>query len=241
MAAGSPLAGLELVHAGIFPLKSKRVIAHYATATVPSPDLPRVPLEAGASPDNPPCPACGEPLFPWVGLPVGTGMAHRCEACGLGALSRTGVTADALADFDRGRGDDGRVTYSNRASLQAMITGGAWSGLGTDRAYRFTPESLRRLVSNRDQIVSGSSWMPGAGIATMWQSGINMFTFGHNVALSAFGRAVRIPARRGWQRALDGFISVVLALPAILIAVPMELVGALFRRGGSYRVNLEVL
>ena len=208
---------------------------------MPSPDLPRVPLEAGASPDNPPCPACGEPLFPWVGLPVGTGMAHRCEACGLGALSRTGVTADALADLDRGRAEDGRIAYSNRASLQAMITGGAWSGLGTDRAYRFTPESLRRLVSNRDQVVSGSRWMPGTGIATMWQSGINMFTFGHNVALGAFGRAVKVPARRGWQRALDGFISVVLAVPAIVIAVPAELVGALFRRGGSYRVKLEVL
>ena len=208
---------------------------------MPSPDLPRVPLEAGASPDNPPCPACGEPLFPWVGLPVGTGMAHRCEACGLGALSRTGVTADALADLDRGRAEDGRIACSNRASLQAMITGGAWSGLGTDRAYRFTPESLRRLVSNRDQVVSGSRWMPGTSIATMWQSGINMFTFGHNVALGAFGRAVKVPARRGWQRALDGFISVVLAVPAIVIAVPAELVGALFRRGGSYRVKLEVL
>ncbi|MBK5232343.1 MAG: hypothetical protein JJE13_05110 [Thermoleophilia bacterium] len=208
---------------------------------MPSPDLPRVPLEAGAGPDNPPCPACGEPLFPWVGLPVGTGMAHRCEACGLGALSRTGVTADALADLDRGRGEDGRVTYSNRASLQAMITGGAWSGLGTDRAYRFTPESLRRLVSNRDQVVSGSHWKPGAGIASMWQSGINMFTFGHNVALAAFGGAVKVPARRGWQRGLDVFISVVLAVPAIVIAVPAELIGALFRRGGEYRVRFEVL
>ncbi len=208
---------------------------------MPSHDLPRVPLEAGAGPDNPPCPACGEPLFPWVGLPVGTGMAHRCEACGLGVLSRTGVTADALKDLDRGRGDGSRVTYSNRASLQAMMTGGAWSGLGTDRAYRFTPESLRRLVSNRDQVVAGSRWRPGAGITTMWQSGMNMFTFGHNVALGAFGRAVEVPARRGWQRGLDGFISVVLAIPAIVVAVPAELVGALFRRGGSYAVKFEVL
>lgn len=168
-------------------------------------------------------------------------MAHRCEACGLGTLSRTGLTADALADLDRGRGTDGRVAYSNRASLAAMLTGGAWSGLGTDRAYRFTPESLRRLVSNRDQIVSASRWRPGAGIATTWQSGINMFTFGHNVALAGLGRAVKVPARRGWQRGLDGFISVVLAVPAIVIAVPLELFGALFRRGGEYRVKLEVL
>ena len=204
-------------------------------------DLPTVPLEAGLSPDNPPCPACGEPLFPWVGLPVDTGMAHRCEACGLGTLSRTAQTADALADLDRNRDDDGSYVYSNRASLQAAITGGAWSGLGTEHAFRFTPEAIRRLVSNRDQVVKSSRWMPGAGIASMWQSGINMFTFGQNIALGAFGKAVKVPATRGWQRALDGFISVVLAVPSIIFAVPIELLGGLFRHGGVYRIELEVL
>lgn len=221
-------------------LDSRSFIAQYATATVHS-DLPTVPLEAGLSPDNPPCPACGEPLFPWVGLPVDTGVAHRCEACGLGTLSRTGQTADALADFDRGRNEDGEYFYANRASFQAMITGGAWNGLGTDRAFRFTPESIRRLVANRDQVVKSSQWLVGAGIVSMWQSGINMFTFGHNVALGAFGRAVRVPAKRGWQRALDVFISVVLAVPSIILAIPIELIGGLFRRGGSYKVKLEVL
>ena len=48
---------------------------------------PVVPLEAGAGPDNPPCPACGEPLFGWLaeqerlGAPV-----RRCESCGLGVV-----------------------------------------------------------------------------------------------------------------------------------------------------------
>lgn len=168
-------------------------------------------------------------------------MAHRCEACGLGALSRTGTTSDALADLDRARNDNGTFTFTNRASLGAILTSGAWSGLGTDRAYRFTPESLKRLVSSRDQAVSGSRWRPMAGFAAMWQSGMNMFTFGHNVALGAFGRAVKIPARRGWQRGLDAFISVVLAIPAMVIAIPLELVGAVFRRGGEYRITLEVL
>lgn len=204
-------------------------------------DLPTVPLEAGLSPDNPPCPACGEPLFPWVGLPVGTGIAHRCEACGLGTLTRTGQTADALADLDRDRAEDGTYVFENRASFQSTITGGAWSGLGTERAYRFTPESLRRLISNRDQVVKSSRWMPGSSIAGMWQSGINMFTFGHNVALGAFGKAMKIPARKGWQRSLDVFITVVLAIPAIIFAVPIELIGGLFRKGGRYRVKLEVL
>ncbi len=209
------------------------------------PDLPTVPLEAAAGPDNPPCPACGEPLFLWVELPVESGQAHRCEACGLGVLSKTGTAADALADLDRGADADSdgmpSVVYENKASLQSIFTGGAWSGVGTDRAYRFTPESIRRLVAARDQVVDGSSWMPGAGIISMWQSGINMFTFGHNLALGHFGRAHATPARKPWRRKLDVFITVVLAVPSMLFAVPIELLGGLFRRGGVYRVRLKVL
>jgi hypothetical protein len=203
--------------------------------------LPTVPLEAGLSPENPPCPACGEPLFVWVLLPVDTGISHRCEACGLGVFSRPGETADALADFDRGRLPDGSVRYANRASLQATFAGGAWSGLVSDHAYSYTPEAVRRLVATRDQVVRDHRWLPGAGIVSMWQSGINMFTFGHNLALGRFGRALATPAKRRWQRWLDAFITVMVALPVVLLAVPLELLGGLFRRGGHYRVTLEVL
>ncbi len=219
------------------------------------PDLPHVPLEAGAGPDNPPCPACGEPLFPWVGMPVGTGTAHRCEACGLGVLILhdaparpdldaafdPGTTADALKALDGELDDDGSLLFQNRNSFQASMTGGAWSGLGTDRPYAFTPDALRDLVANRDQVVTRVRWLPGTGIARMWQSGINMFTFGQNVALGGLGRAFAVPARRRWQRGLDWFISIALAIPAIVVAVPLELLGGLFRRGGAYRAHFQVL
>ncbi len=205
------------------------------------PELPTVPLEAGAGPDNPPCPACGEPLFLWVELPVDSGLAHRCEACGLGVLSRTGTATDALADLERGATGDGEIVYENKASLQALFTGGAWSGVGTGRAYRFTPESIRRLVSSRDQLVDNARWRPGVGILLMWQSGINMFTFGHNLALGRFGRAHATPARKSWRRSLDAFITVALAIPSILFAVPIELLGGLLGRGGVYLIRLKVL
>lgn len=205
------------------------------------PDLPTVPLEAGAGPDHPPCPACGEPIFVWVQLPVETGLAHRCEACGLGVLVRTGTTADAIADLEQGAAEDGSLVFENKASVQSHFTGGAWSGLGTEHAYRFTPESIRRLVATRDQIVDETRWMPGTGILSMWQSGINMFTFGHNLALGFFGKAVATPARKPWREWLDRFITVVLAVPAMLFAIPIELIGGLFRRGGVYRVKFKVL
>ena len=83
--------------------------------------------------------------------------------------------------------------------------------------------------------------MPGAGILSMWQSGINMFTFGHNLALGGFGKAVATPARKPWRESLDLFITVVLAVPSMLFAIPIELIGGLFRRGGAYRVRFKVL
>ena len=239
-------------------------------------NLPHVPLEAGASPVNPPCPACGEPLFPWVGMPVGSGIAHRCEACGLGVLSHgekfsfpppvgmegdrgaaegssapsakqagvgfdPGTSKDALKELDGSRDENGAYEFENRASLVCWVTGGAWVGLGTDRRYRFTPQAVTDLIAGRDQVVTRVRWRPLRGIAITWQSGLNMFTFGQNVVLGSLGKAFRVPADRPWKRGLDWFISVAVALPAIVVAVPMELIGILFRRGASARAEVQVL
>lgn len=246
---------------------SEELTGQYATQTLAI-DLPRVPLEAGAGPENPPCPACGEPLFPWVGMPVATGIAHRCEACGLAVLSHgerfdfpkrpgetdsgerglkidflfdPGQASDALAELDRDRTGEGSYLFDNRASLACWLTGGAWVGLGTDRRYRFTPKAVTDLVATRDQVVTRTHWRPGRGIAVMWQSGINMFTFGQNVVLGAFGKSHRVVADRPWKRALDWFISAVVAIPAIVIAAPLELLGILFRKGSSARSDVQVL
>jgi len=243
------------------PVGSEESTAQYATATL-TVDLPHVPLEAGAGPENPPCPACGEPLFPWVGMPVATGIAHSCEACGLGVLSHgdkfsfpkrdeaadpvaptfdPGTAEDALAELDEAREEDGSYVFDNRASLACWITGGAWVGLGSDRRYRFTPKSITDLIATRDQIVTKTSWRPLRGIAVMWQSGINMFTFGQNVVMGSFGKSHRVLGNRPWKRGLDWFISIAVAIPAIIVAVPAELIAILFRRGASARSRIQVL
>jgi len=253
-------------------------------------NLPHVPLEAGASPENPPCPACGEPLFPWVGMPVASGIAHRCEACGLGVLSHgekfdfprragedeaeapvggapgrtspgvpgtppTGTSADvvvdnsfdpgtaedALAELELDRDGDGSYLFDNRASFACWLTGGAWAGLGTDRRYRFTPHAVTDLVASRDQVVTRTRQRPLRGIAVMWQSGLNMFTVGQNIVMGAFGKAHRVEGDRPWKRGLDWFISIAVAIPAIVVAVPFELIAILFRRGAASRAEIQVL
>jgi hypothetical protein len=200
-----------------------------------------VPLEAGAGPDNPPCPACGEPLFGWIDSRSGlAGPVSRCESCGLGVVGAPGDGAEALRELDRA-GHEESVTIANRGGFSAWIGGAGWSGLEPGARYLFTVEAVRRLVAQRDQVVVRARWSPGAGIASMWQTILNGFTFGRNVALAALGRGGAVPAERPWQRRLDAAISVVVAIPALLAAVPLELLAAACRRGGALALHFELL
>jgi hypothetical protein len=202
---------------------------------------PVVPLEAGIGPENPPCPACGEPLFGWIDARPGlAGPVRRCESCGLAVAGASGDAGVALAALDRHR-DGNAVTFPNRDGFAAWIGGAGWSGLEPGARCFFTPEAARRLLARRDQVVGAVRWAPGPGIATMWQTVLNGFTFGRNVALGALGRAAMVPATPLWQRRLDGFISVAIALPTLIVAVPMELTAAIFKRGSAVSIDLNQL
>jgi hypothetical protein len=200
-----------------------------------------VPLEAGAGPDNPPCPACGEPLFGWLaeedrlGAPV-----RRCESCGLGIVGDSTGTEEALAALDR-LGDQERARIVNRASFACSIGGAGWAGLESGVHYLFTVEAVRRLVAQRDQVVRRRRWAPGPSFALTWQTLLNSVTFGHNVALAALRSGSAARAEERWQRRIDALASVVLAIPAAVITVPVELSGALFRSGAVIDLRFELL
>lgn len=202
---------------------------------------PVVPLEAGAGPDNPPCPACGEPLFGWLaeqerlGAPV-----RRCESCGLGVVGDSLGTEEALEALDR-RGDQERARIVDRAGFACSLGGAGWAGLEPGVHYLFTVESVRRLVAERDQVVRRRRWVPAAGFMVTWQTLLNSVTFGHNVAVAALGTGRAAPAEERWQRRIDALASIVLAIPAAVIAVPIELAGALFRRGAVVDLRFELL
>jgi hypothetical protein len=202
---------------------------------------PVVPLEAGAGPENPPCPACGEPLFGWIDPgPALAGPVRRCESCGLGIAGKPPSGEEVLRELDRLRSGEA-IRFANRSSLSAWIGGTGWAGLEPGTRCLFTVETVQRLVARRDQVVKRTRWAPGAGVATMWQTVLNGFTFGRNVALGALGRSAAAPADRPWQRRLDGLISVVVAVPALLIALPLELSAAACKRGSAVSVNLDLL
>jgi hypothetical protein len=202
-----------------------------------------VPLEAGAGPDNPPCPACGEPLFGWIDKRDWTaGPVRRCESCGLGVVGSSAGPDEALRELEAcRRGQNEGFLLPNRASFASSLGGPGWAGLDPAVHYLWTVEAVRRLVARRDQVVRSARWAPGAGLAATWQTLLNSVTFGHNVALGALTGARSAPAKKPWQRRIDALASVVLAVPAMLIALPIELAGGPFGRGSVVTVRLELL
>jgi hypothetical protein len=133
------------------------------------------------------------------------------------------------------------VTIANRDGFAAWIGGAGWAGLEPGARYLFTPEATRRLLAHRDRVVSASRWAPAAGIAITWQTILNGFTFGRNLALSAIGSAIPAPAERPWQRRLDGLITTLVALPALLVALALELPAAALGRGAAVSLRFARL
>jgi hypothetical protein len=181
-------------------------------------------------------------LFGWIDERPGlAGPVSRCESCGLGVVGDPGSAEEALRALDR-LGEPGRsATIANRGGFSAWIGGAGWAGLESGVRYLFTVEAARRLAARRDQVVKASRWSPARGIAGMCQTILNGFTFGRNVALGALGHSAAVPAEQPWQRRLDAVISVVVAIPALLVAVPLELAAAALRRGGAIALRLELL
>lgn len=199
-----------------------------------------VPLEAGAGPENPPCPACGEPLFGWIAQKPGlSGPVRRCESCGLGVVGEPAGAEAALHELDRLRNGE-TIRLENRAGFACSLGGAGWSGLRPGVGHLFTLEAVRRLVARRDQVVKGRRWLPAASLAATWQTLLNSVTFGRNVALGALRGTPAAPAAEPWQRRIDALASVVLAIPALLIAIPVELAAGLFRRGSVISIRIEL-
>jgi hypothetical protein len=210
-----------------------------------------VSLEAGAGPEDPRCPACGEPLFVWIET-YGYGsredqVIDRCENCGLvvtrGAIPSPEAAVETL--IAGGEPRDGRVTFraSNAASLQTWLGAENWAALRPGgHGIEPTPRAASLLLARRGLRIRRIRHLTGPGMASMWQTLLNLLTFHRDFASEAASGRLRPGTGRGraafWT---DAAVTVLAAIPTALIAVLLEGGAVLARRGGVIQIEAEPL
>jgi hypothetical protein len=211
-----------------------------------------VSLEEGAVPGGARCPACGAPLFVWVETqgwgPREDQVIDRCENCGLA------VPRDAVPDAEGAAGEligseapdaEGRLTLRlpNAASVQAWLGAENWAALRVgEKRLKPSPRAAELLLAKRGLGVSGVSYLAGAGMASMWQTLLNLLTFHRNFAPEALAGRLRPTSGKGRAAyAIDAMVTVLAAIPTALIAVLVEGGAVVSRRGGVFEVRAERL
>jgi hypothetical protein len=199
---------------------------------------------------QPPCPACGEPLYGWLTI-AGPGgverLLRRCEHCGLGLAADLepeqipGVLLDEARDLGRGRLE---LRLANRSSVQARLGARHWAALGAERRLYPTPQSLPALAAFAGaRVVAIASPQSRRAQGWMWQTLVNAFTLSENVARELRSRRLEASGVRARTRlVLDLAVTVLAALPVALVSAPLEAAAALTGRGGELaaRVALPV-
>jgi predicted RNA-binding Zn-ribbon protein involved in translation (DUF1610 family) len=191
-----------------------------------------------------PCPACGRTLFGWSAAhdPLHHGrkvVLDRCENCGL-VVTRRREPPDAGAEIhaliEHNENGVVEVVAANRRSFQGGLGGAQWAGLEPElRRLHLTPESLRLLLAEQGlEVTDVGTPFRSRAFAMMWQTTVNAFTYRDNFLRNR--RAGLLPdpetGRDRFLYGLDWVVTVLVAIPAAMFALPAELLATAFARGG---------
>ena len=208
-------------------------------------DMPRVGVREAAAPGAPPCPACTDPLFQDLEAEGGLAATRRCETCGVIVCDGSGGP-DLLAELraqvrELAPGPPSSVRFANAASVQAMFGAESWSRLDrTPGAVNLTPEGVRRAIETDGVAVTETRSHLRSGMASMWLTILNLLTFHRNFALEALSRRLRPEGAGATAKfVVDAAISILIAVPVAAIAVLIEGLAVLARRGGELELGLE--
>jgi hypothetical protein len=219
---------------------------------------PAVSLDEGAVPGGARCPACDKPLFVWVETegwgPREDQVIDRCENCGL-AVARNAVptTEGAIAqllgspaasanggDAAGRQGHEGIVVrVPNASSLQAWLGAENWAALRpADGKLKPSPQAAELLLAKQGLEVSRVRHLATAGMASMWQTLLNLLTFHRDFASEALSGRLRPSGGRGRAAyAIDVMVTVLAAIPTAILAVLLEGGAVVARRGGVIEVS----
>lgn len=190
-----------------------------------------------------PCPACGATLYGWIAArhPIDRSklVLDRCEECGL-VVTRAPEPPDVTAELAALEQDGLAFEVPNRRSFQGGIGGAQWAALEPDRRrLHLTPRSAGLLLAERGIVVDAvSTPFSARSYLDMLQTLVNAFTYRDNFARNA--RAGRLRSEGGRARflfRLDVVVSALVAIPLAIVALPLELIGSLARRGGWMRLE----
>ena len=152
--------------------------------------------------------------------------------------------ADAFLAAGEQRGARVAIRAENAASLQAWLGAENWAAL---RPGRVTASSRPRArpsccSARRGLEVRRVRHLARAGMASMWQTLLNLLTFHRDFASEAVSGRLRPGTGRGRAAfATDAVVTVLAAIPTALIAVLLEGGAVLARRGGVIEVEAERL
>lgn len=206
---------------------------------------PTVTLEQGATPGGARCPACGKPLFVWVETegwgPREDRVIDRCENCGL-AVARGAVPSagDAVAELIGSAGNGHDVFRApNASSLQAWLGAENWAALRPgDGALKPSPMAVELLLPKRGLEVSRIRHLASVGMASMWQTLVNLITFHRDFASEAISGRLRPGTGRGRAAyTVDILVTILAAIPTAILAVILEGGAVIARRGGVIEVT----
>ncbi len=174
-------------------------------------------------------------------------LIDRCESCGL-VVARNAVPDpnDAVGQLigDAGRrGERIVVRAANAASLQAWLGAENWAALAPDsRSIKPTPRAAALLLARRGLGVQRVRHLLRPGMASMWQTLLNLLTFHRDFASDAASGRLRPGTGRGraafW---IDAMVTVLAAVPSAVIAVVLEAGAVIARRGGVIEIQAEPL
>ena len=215
-----------------------------------------VSLDEGAPPDAQRCPACDEPLFVWIETegwgPREDQIIDRCENCGLvvdrdadpdPSAAAAELFGPSAASNGNGSGAPGAVTVRapNAQSVQAWLGAENWAALSPgDHSLKPTPRAAELLAARRGLKVAGVRFATAAGMASMWQTLLNLLTFHRDFAAQATSGRLRPGRGKGLAAyAIDVLVTVLAAVPTALLAVLIESGAVLAKRGGVIEITAE--
>jgi len=174
-------------------------------------------------------------------------LIDRCENCGLAvprdAVPSSDEAVDALLSGREESAGGVAIRADNSASLQAWLGAENWAALRPGgHGIKPTPRAVGLLLARRGLDVRRVRHLMRPGMASMWQTLLNLLTFHRDFATEAVSGRLRPGTGRGraafW---IDGVVTVLAAIPTAFIAVVLETGAVLARRGGAIEVQADRL